>query len=1191
MENPILNLRWRQHGLELTTLLDDVRRKGLYSDAIISCEDQHYPVHSALLAISSDFFAQIFKERCCDKNYIVIKDVLPFHLEKLLIYIYSGEVSIHQDEISKFLELAKSLQVKGTAFTYGDNSAISATSIDNLHNERLASNQMVEQLMRKDVPTQNISRDYISDSQNVVSMQMNGDTQTIDRNENFKNHPSNYMGSRRESKRPQCPATPSIPMDLTLNTTPNMTPSVSTSKTMPLPPLSSGTYSSSFPSSSHRYPSKSPVSVSANPEVSEVNLATLPSSTTLVNSVKSRVAGSITPNEGPHKEMSSFEALVKEEPNNSEDISDSDDIDRHSANAFTEAEVKTGEKKILGLLPPMIPLSSRNEETFYRLENFHNKIPTKHMPVIQKFTNEINQKVATCHSSAYLNQSALPRVTNTNGIIPIPSSEANSHLRPSDENCSGKDYPEKNYTISPTDKVCYRVYPLGEAVTAKNSQCPYTYPHRLADGSHCHQHQKMATIDVKDLDPKVQVNRMEHSSEMNPVIVRDTSLSHRNPRLLVNSQPVGPIRYGSRFLGSHRNTSTSMPSCLTRTDRINISNSDVPESQKLSMPAESSGTNQMSSIYKNPLSNTTSDIVVSKDLQAQNFNLNSHSFDSSQNNCNVPLISPVGSVSLSSKDGSSNNPNGSDSDLFHDEGFSDVSSNVPYSSNSSYSSTQQPASNYNVYDSLPSTSRDNIEKTEVYSPEQNTLGSNKSTSKKEKSEDDPCLKRVQSNAHGKRFRGPKAWEFLARLLKDPSTNGNIIRWEDEENMVFRLVNPNEIARRWGSRQVKNSKCRSYENFARSLRYHYSTGALASVSERQLVYKFGPKAIKVLQEYDELFPKTGNKSQTCNDLLDPEREHYEYDSNSDLSSNIMSSERELSYKVGPKAIEDMVEYDSIFPKTGGKKIISEQIRPNLVHNERQHYDNIPQVNSNNTTVGCRSVVKPSMQLQTETISSNSADSTPVINLKDGIVFQPGIGSHNYSITYQTPSGSVLPVSNISAVPVPIPRPAVHVPRSAVHVPRASSSQHESTHPMTIPSNMNVPNHPGVNIKSRYTNLLPIRNVASTSITPPSVRDKTSVTSTPITQSITLPKFISKIKNVSNPTFLPSSQSPGDKKVNNGILANIKSTTTASADNSEKKCNDSSSKPNENSMNKGGKHNLEDNKIPVDFKKRWKNSYQP
>ncbi|XP_045585598.2 transcription factor ets-4 isoform X1 [Procambarus clarkii] len=98
------------------------------------------------------------------------------------------------------------------------------------------------------------------------------------------------------------------------------------------------------------------------------------------------------------------------------------------------------------------------------------------------------------------------------------------------------------------------------------------------------------------------------------------------------------------------------------------------------------------------------------------------------------------------------------------------------------------------------------------------------------------------NRRGRGDRGPKLWEFLLDLLKDPTCNPSIIRWENEEEHIFRLTNQHEVAQRWGQRRPKDGSL-PYDYFARALRYHYKSGMLVSVPERKLVYKFGPRVFE------------------------------------------------------------------------------------------------------------------------------------------------------------------------------------------------------------------------------------------------------------------------------------------------------------------------------------------------------------
>ncbi|XP_063612608.1 ETS homologous factor-like [Penaeus indicus] len=110
----------------------------------------------------------------------------------------------------------------------------------------------------------------------------------------------------------------------------------------------------------------------------------------------------------------------------------------------------------------------------------------------------------------------------------------------------------------------------------------------------------------------------------------------------------------------------------------------------------------------------------------------------------------------------------------------------------------------------------------------------------------PCdaLEKISTKSR-KKVRGPKNWEFMLRLLMDKRYNPELIRWENEAEKTFRLVRPDIIAQMWGKRA--NKHCLSYNNFARGLRYQYTTGALKPVPERQLVYQCGPKALQFWRE--------------------------------------------------------------------------------------------------------------------------------------------------------------------------------------------------------------------------------------------------------------------------------------------------------------------------------------------------------
>ncbi|KHJ46360.1 Ets-domain protein [Trichuris suis] len=88
--------------------------------------------------------------------------------------------------------------------------------------------------------------------------------------------------------------------------------------------------------------------------------------------------------------------------------------------------------------------------------------------------------------------------------------------------------------------------------------------------------------------------------------------------------------------------------------------------------------------------------------------------------------------------------------------------------------------------------------------------------------------------------GNKLWEFIRDTLKNPETCPSIVRWENREEGIFRIVESEKMAQLWGLK--KNNSRMTYEKLSRAMRYYYNSKIILPVSGRRLVYKFGPNAI-------------------------------------------------------------------------------------------------------------------------------------------------------------------------------------------------------------------------------------------------------------------------------------------------------------------------------------------------------------
>ncbi|KAM9705211.1 LOW QUALITY PROTEIN: transcription factor ETV6-like, partial [Menidia menidia] len=78
------------------------------------------------------------------------------------------------------------------------------------------------------------------------------------------------------------------------------------------------------------------------------------------------------------------------------------------------------------------------------------------------------------------------------------------------------------------------------------------------------------------------------------------------------------------------------------------------------------------------------------------------------------------------------------------------------------------------------------------------------------------------------------WDYVYQLLSD-SRYENFIRWEDPESKVFRIMDPNGLARLWGNH--KNRTNMTYEKMSRALRHYYKLNIIRKEPGQRLLFRF------------------------------------------------------------------------------------------------------------------------------------------------------------------------------------------------------------------------------------------------------------------------------------------------------------------------------------------------------------------
>ncbi|XP_072222453.1 transcription factor ETV7 isoform X2 [Leuresthes tenuis] len=78
------------------------------------------------------------------------------------------------------------------------------------------------------------------------------------------------------------------------------------------------------------------------------------------------------------------------------------------------------------------------------------------------------------------------------------------------------------------------------------------------------------------------------------------------------------------------------------------------------------------------------------------------------------------------------------------------------------------------------------------------------------------------------------WDYVYQLLCDDRYQ-DYIRWEDPDSLVFRVVDPNGLARLWGNH--KNRDNMTYEKMSRALRHYYKLNIIKKERGQKLLFRF------------------------------------------------------------------------------------------------------------------------------------------------------------------------------------------------------------------------------------------------------------------------------------------------------------------------------------------------------------------
>uniref|UniRef100_A0A146KUB3 Protein TKR n=1 Tax=Lygus hesperus TaxID=30085 RepID=A0A146KUB3_LYGHE len=117
MSSPHYSLRWNNHQSHLLTAFDSLLQNETLVDVTLVCEESSFKAHKVVLSACSPYFQRIFSETPCKHPVIVLKDLRGWEVQAIVDFMYRGEISVGQEQLSSLIKAAESLQVRGLAHT------------------------------------------------------------------------------------------------------------------------------------------------------------------------------------------------------------------------------------------------------------------------------------------------------------------------------------------------------------------------------------------------------------------------------------------------------------------------------------------------------------------------------------------------------------------------------------------------------------------------------------------------------------------------------------------------------------------------------------------------------------------------------------------------------------------------------------------------------------------------------------------------------------------------------------------------------------------------------------------------------------------------------------------------------------------------------------------------------------------
>lgn len=127
--SPHLCLRWNNYQSNLTSVFDQLLQNETFVDVTLAADGHAIKAHRMVLSACSPYFQHLFFDNPCQHPIVILKDTRWPELKAIVEYMYRGEISVAQEELTSLLRVAETLKIRGLSELNSDRHAAAAAAV------------------------------------------------------------------------------------------------------------------------------------------------------------------------------------------------------------------------------------------------------------------------------------------------------------------------------------------------------------------------------------------------------------------------------------------------------------------------------------------------------------------------------------------------------------------------------------------------------------------------------------------------------------------------------------------------------------------------------------------------------------------------------------------------------------------------------------------------------------------------------------------------------------------------------------------------------------------------------------------------------------------------------------------------------------------------------------------------------